>query len=331
MIKIAMTGTRGHFARVLDEIAAISDAQIVGIADGGDSADAIARWCQSHGQNPQRFSDHREMLDRTRPDLAVVCGPFELHAEQTSDAIDRNIHVLTEKPAALTFDDLNRLRESVQHHPTIHLAGMMFSRYDPGFFTAHQLVAGGAVGEIRHIDARKSYKLGTRPAYYHDRSTYGGTIPWVGSHAIDWVMWLANRAFTRVFASHSAAHNAGNGTMERCASCHFTLAGDITASVSIDVFRPATAPTHGDDWLRIVGTTGVLEARPDSVQLINAESDGSRPVPVSCDRRPLSDIIGHITNKRPALIDARSTLSLTKACLLARQSADEQRVIKFES
>ena len=101
------------------------------------------------------------------------------------------------------------------------------------------------------------------------------------------------------------------------------------ASVSVDVFRPGNAPTHGDDWIRVVGTAGVLEARPNAVTLLNGENDGSKPVPVGCDRTFLRDFVDHVEGRRGMAIDTQSTLALTRACLLARQSADESRVLEF--
>jgi predicted dehydrogenase len=328
--KVAMIGTRGHYRTVLREIEAMSALRVVALANGGDTAAPIAAWGREHGHTPETFDDHRTMLDRAKPDVCVVCGPFEAHAAMCINAIERGVHVITEKPAALTLEDLDRLDETCKRHPGVHVAGMMFSRYDAGFWTARLLIEGGAVGDVRLVNARKSYRLGTRDAYYHDRATYGGTIPWVGSHAIDWVMWLGGgHAFKRVYATHAVRENGGNGTMERSALCHFTLCGERYASVSIDVFRPATAPTHGDDWLRVVGTTGVLEARPHGVTLINENNDGSKPVPVACDRQFLRDFVDHVEGRRTAPIDARATLDLTRACLFARQSADEERAINF--
>jgi len=327
---VGMIGSRGHYRNVLRELETTPGTLVVGLADGGDSIAPIAEWCREHRHTPETFPDHRAMLDRAKPNMVVVCGPFESHAAMCIDAIERGVHVLTEKPAALTLDDLDRLRAACDRNPSVHLAGMMFSRYDPGFFTAKRLIDSGTIGEVRLIDARKSYKLGKRDAYYHARETYGGTIPWVGSHAIDWVMWLGGgHKFKKVYATHSTRENGGNGTMERSALCHFTLGGERAASVSIDVFRPATAPTHGDDWVRVVGTAGVLEARPNEVKLINESNDGSKPVPVACDRQFLRDFIDHAEGRDKASIDAKSTLDLTRACLLARQSADEGRVVEF--
>jgi predicted dehydrogenase len=329
MTSIGIIGTRGHYGRVLTELAEMPDVRVSAICDGGDTAEPLAEWCRAHNHDTQRFADHRQMLNRARPDAVVVCGPFELHATMCIDAIQLGVPVLTEKPAALTFEDLDKLRAACGAHAKVHLAGMMFSRYDPGFFTAKQLISQGAIGDVRLINARKSYKLGQRAAYYHDRATYGGTIPWVGSHAIDWVMWMTKKPFTSVFATHSAVDNQNNGTMERSAQCMFTFDDDVCATVSIDFFRPAKAPTHGDDWIRIVGTKGVIEARPSSMSLINDSNDGSTPVAVGCDRKPLRDFFDHIAGRSTALVDTRSTLALTDACLRARQSADEHRVISF--
>jgi predicted dehydrogenase len=287
-----MIGTRGHFRTVLRELESMPLLRITALCAGGDNIAPIAQWCRAHGHAAEAFEDHRAMLDRAKPDVLVVCGPFESHAVHCIDAVDRGIHVITEKPAGLTLADLDKLTAACERNASVHVAGMMFSRYESGFWTAKKLIAAGAIGDVRLINARKSYKLGTRDAYYHARETYGGTIPWVGSHAIDWAMWLGgDHPFKRVYATHSAKENAGNGTMERSALCHFTLAGERYASVSIDVFRPASAPTHGDDWIRVVGTIGVLEARPDEVKLINAENDGTKLVEVSCDRTFLRDFV----------------------------------------
>jgi len=327
--RVAMIGTRGHYRTVLREMEAMPALRVVALSNGGDSVGPIGEWCRENGHTPKMFDDHRAMLDEARPELLVVCGPFEAHASMCVDAVERGVHVIAEKPAALTLSELDALSAACERNPSVHLAGMMFSRYDPGFWTAQALIEAGAIGDVRLLNARKSYRLGKRDAYYHIRDTYGGTIPWVGSHAIDWVMWMSGHKLKRVFAAHSSRDNGGNGTMERSALCHFTLCGERFASVSIDVFRPANAPTHGDDWIRVVGTAGVLEARPGSVTLINAENDGSKLVPVACERSFLQDFVDHAEGRGKMPIDTRSTLALTRACLLARQSADEGRAVDF--
>jgi predicted dehydrogenase len=327
--KLALVGARGHFNTPLRVLGQMKQIRVVGVCDGGpdDSAAPVLRWCKENGHDPRTFDNYKRMLDQTKPDAISVCGPFELHASMSLEAIERGIHVFVEKPIAITMEDLDKLRTAHQKQPKVHIAGMMNSRYDPGFYTAWHLVKQGQIGDVRLVNARKSYKLGNRPAYYHKRETYGGTIPWVGIHAIDWAMWMCPHAVKTIYATHTTRDNGNNGTMERAAHCTFGLADERTISVSIDVFRPASAPSHGDDWIRLVGTSGVIEARPGSVNLINETHDGKQPIPADSDRDVFKDFVEHIDGKRPGLIDAQQTFALTEVCLLARQSADERGIV----
>ncbi|WP_428938287.1 Gfo/Idh/MocA family protein [Fontivita pretiosa] len=330
--RLAMIGARGHYNYALRALPDLPQVRLVAVADGADDdpATPIVTWASQHGHQPRVFADYRQMLDQALPDAVIVCGPFERHAEMTIQAIERGIHVFVEKPAALTFEELEQLRAAQARNPQVHLAGMMGIRYDPGFYTAWKLIRNGAIGDVRLLNARKSYKLGRRPSYYHDRRSYGGTIPWVGSHAIDWILWMSGEKVERIYARHSSRANENHGTMERAAVCELGLSDERFASISIDIFRPARAPSHGDDWIRVVGTRGVIEARNNSLCLINDENDGTQPVPVTSDRQVFRDFVDHIDGRRPGLIDARQTLVLTEVCLLARQSADEGgRVIEI--
>lgn len=319
--RIAIVGTRGHYARVLEEASRLPEAKIVAVAPGGAGDDDVRPLMQG---NPAIFPDFQSILQHARPDVLVVCGPLELHAAMSIAAIERGVHVVCEKPVALTLADCDRLSDALAQHPGVHLAGMMFSRYEPGFFTAHQLIQDGAIGEVRLIDARKSYKFFKRPDYFYKRDTFGGTIPWVGSHAIDWMLWFAGTKIDSIYAAHS------HDSPERIAQCQFTLDRGILASVSLDYYRPDAAPTHGDDWARVVGTKGIMEIRPDTVQLTGGTIAGPVRIEAKCDRSLLSDFLLQASGHGKALIDGDSTIELTRACLLARESADTGRVLRLE-
>jgi predicted dehydrogenase len=132
-----------------------------------------------------------------------------------------------------------------------------------------------------------------------------------------------------VYAAHSTAHNRGHGDLEVSALCQVTLADEIFASASIDYLRPGSAPTHGDDRVRGVGTEGVIEVAQGAVTLINGEAEGVQHLTPHCDRQIFRDFVVRVTEGRPALIGPEDAFAVTRACLLARQSADEGRVIDF--
>ncbi|HQE93751.1 MAG TPA: Gfo/Idh/MocA family oxidoreductase [Anaerolineae bacterium] len=340
-MKLCMIGHRGgHDKFVWDGLARMPHVRVVGISAGTpeDDVAALQTHCEALGFTPEVFVDYRQMLDQLQPDVVSVCGPFELHAEMAAEALRRGIHVICEKPVALTLEQLAMLRTVYTAARTkfqgwyaggLHFAAFMNLRYDPAFYTAWRAVRDGAIGKVRLINTQKSYKLGHREAYYQDRATYGGTIPWVGVHAFDWIYWFSGETFTSVYATHSAQDNQGNGSMEMSALCHVTLSHEVFASASIDFLRPATAPTHGDDRVRVMGTAGAIEVRGGQVYLINATTEGEVELPVACERQLFQDFVEHIEGQTTALLSADDVFAVTEACLLARQSADEGRVITF--
>lgn len=330
-MKLCMIGNRGgHANGILDGMEKLGDVKLVGLCPGSseDNIKSLVKWCDAHGVQPKPYDDYRQMLDEQKPDILSVFGPFERHAEMSIEAFRRGIHVMTEKPAATTLEDLARLKRA-HAEAKVHLAAMMGSRYEPAFHAAWRAVQGGRIGTIRLMESRKSYKLGNRAPFYRKRTTYGGTIPWVGSHAIDWLYWFGGQRFVSVSAHHSTKFNRDHGEAEMSGLCLFEMTNEVFASTAVDYLRPDTAPSHGDDFIRVVGTDGIVEVRAGEASLTNADAQGVQMLPKICDRQIFCDFVGQIEGKVKALIGPDDVFAVTEACLLARQSADEKRVIKF--
>jgi predicted dehydrogenase len=124
-------------------------------------------------------------------------------------------------------------------------------------------VASGRIGKPLVSYHQKSYKWGkTRPDYYRSRRTFPGIAPWVGIHAFDWLVWILGGEWEEIAGWESTA---AHSDFPACASqAGFVLngSGGAVATVSLDYLRPESAPTHGDERLRIAGTEGVLEMGP---------------------------------------------------------------------
>ena len=273
------------------------------------------------GRELPLFEDWREMLDTLRPDVAVVDCIFSHHAQVACFALERGIHVFTEKPVATDMEDLRRLEEAAARSGA-RLFSMLTARFDPCFYTARRLVDEGALGDLLLAGGQKSYKLGRRPDFYHRRDTYGGTIPWVGIHTVDQLLWLTGRKCVQVYAKQTARGNGDQGELETAAALLMELEGDLPAHANIDYGRPQNAPSHGDDRIRLVGTRGVLEVREDRVFLINDERDGREPVP-NLTVEPIFDGFLRVVDgsNDPFYTDCDG-LAASRVCLAARESAD---------
>jgi len=330
MTRIGIVGATGHTGYVTEGVRGRPDLEVVGVAPGseGESIDGLLAELRRQGEDPTRYDDHAALLDRAAPDVVAVAPYFGDIATVTVDVLEQDSHAFAEKPLATTLDDLAAVRDAHARSDG-DLAAMFGLRYEPAFRTAHERVTRGAVGDVRLLNARKSYKLGERETPYRDRETYGGTIPWVGIHAVDWIDWLTPEPFRSVRASHTTTGNRGHGDLEATALVDFELADDVFASVSVDYLRPATAPTHGDDFLRIVGTEGVLVVRRDRAYLIDDDADGERELPLVAGTNSFEDFVDAAGDGLESSVSATDSIEATEAALLARRAADEDRRIEF--
>ncbi len=328
-MKIAIIGSRGHIGYVFRGMKRLPDAEIAAISAGSDDPlDVLVKCCRDAGQVPAQFADWQEMLDKVKPDVVCIDGPFHLHAAMSAAALKRGIHVFCEKPIALDFAQLDNVQRAWRDSGK-HIRSMVGLRYADAFLHAKTLIDNGAVGKIKFIRTQKSYKLGSRPAFYRSRDTFGGTIPWVGSHAADWIMFFSGAKFVSVTALHDAGDNRGHGDLEMLGSAIFRMDNGIIADMGIDYLRPAEAPTHGDDRVRIAGSAGVLEV--SGGRIILTDASGERMIePPPADRDVFSDFILELVSGRPSLVTDEETFELTRAVLAARESADRGETLKIQ-
>ena len=261
-MKVCFIGACGHSKQAYKYLKTRADAVFVGMAPESEHEGLAA----SFDPSIPFYGDWRAMLDEVRPDLAVVSPVFGHTGRVIIECAKRGIDVFAEKPVAATLEELGEVEQAVRESG-IRFCAMHYLRYAPAFYHGAKLVRLGAIGEVRMATAQKSYRYGTRPAWYHDSALYGGTIPWVGIHAIDWIHHFTGKRFLAV-----STRVVGRDP-EMAALCQFEMEDGLIAAMNLDFYRPKTAPTHGDDRIRCVGTRGVLEVRGGEILLINGEGE----------------------------------------------------------
>jgi len=133
------------------------------------------------------FNDAGAMLDSGTIDLVVISTPPDSHYSWAKAALERGIHVILEKPMALTADQCDELMALAAARDRL-LVVYQNRRYDADFVTLARLITSGAIGEVFQYD---SFVGGySRPCtYWHsDASVSGGAIFDWGSHFLDQVL-----------------------------------------------------------------------------------------------------------------------------------------------
>lgn len=140
------------------------------------------------------FPSTGELLDAGLPiDVVSICTPNGLHADMAIEAIERGLHVVIEKPLALSAADAERIVfASLKHRRQVFC--VMQNRYSPPSVWIKEMIGNHRLGDIYMVqincywnrDARY-YKGGT---WHGDARLDGGTLFTQFSHFIDIMYWL---------------------------------------------------------------------------------------------------------------------------------------------
>ena len=203
--------------------------------------------------------------------------------------------------------------------------GPLAMRWSASFQKARELILGGRIGRVVMIQAQKTYQFGTaRPDFYKSRKLFGGIIPWVAVHAIDYAAWCTGLRYESVTATHGNTCFPGYPEMEDHAALLFQMTGGVPCVITADFLRPGGASSHGDDRLRVTGSEGVLEVRNDEVFLADSRKEHHWICPTNDPAaiQRAEDLAGAALGNSATAITTAECLHITAAALAARDAAD---------
>ena len=326
-LKLALIGLKGHWYAVAEELPTLPEVELCAVAD--DDPDQLRRVPDFPGANARThtYLDYRELLEKEKPDIVVECGIDRDRAEVMLACTERGINVIAEKPLANTLPELEQVRKAVKQSGVL-VSMLITMRCAPNYLAMREAVAAGRIGEVTQGGGQKSYRLGERPAWQKSRATFSGIIPIVGIHIMDLFRWVSGREFSEVMAYAANVAHPEIGDLEDSACVIAKLDNGASAAFRLDYCRPAAAPTHGDDRLRIAGHLGVIETIGGKVTLITHE-EGPRELPLPPPVRFFADYVEALQQRRPPFIPFDECVRITEVVLRAREAAETGRPVKI--
>lgn len=208
-------GGRGAFIGAVHRIAAELDGDATVVA-GAMSADPVrARESARDWHLERSYDDFASMarVEAARPDgidYVIVATPNHLHFPVVSAFVAAGIHVICDKPLALTVDEAEELAELVTARGVCFALTHPYGAY-PLIREARERVAGGALGELRRVLVeyqqdwlREPLELtGNKQAAWRAdpaRAGLGGCIGDIGTHAQHLLEYVSGRAITALCA-----------------------------------------------------------------------------------------------------------------------------------
>jgi predicted dehydrogenase len=198
--------------------------RVVALAEPNDAARAAV--AAEHGIPVGRvFRDWRECLAGPRlAAVAVIATSDTLHVDPALAAFARGYDVLLEKPIAPTPAECVRVVEAAEASGRLLQIGHVL-RYTPFYEKVHELVSGGALGELLHVELKEhvahwhmthSYVRGK----FRNRAVAAPILLAKSCHDLDLMAWLVDRPVRRVASFGALAHfrpeRAPAGAPARC-------------------------------------------------------------------------------------------------------------------
>lgn len=106
-------------------------------------------------------------------DIVYISTPHPLHAENATLALEAGKHVLVEKPFTLNAAEASRVRDVAAEKGLLAMEAM-WTRYLPHMVRVRELIADGALGDIRALTADHTQRITTDPAHRLNALELGG-------------------------------------------------------------------------------------------------------------------------------------------------------------
>lgn len=138
---IGAGGISASWSQAIQDLA--GECRLVAVADvDPQRAESLAA---AH-PGAQVFASARQMQMEAELDAAIICTPPLYHPEQTCDLVSRGVHVLCEKPLALTVEDAERMAAAATSSGAVFTMASKF-RFVPDVLAARQIILDGRIGE----------------------------------------------------------------------------------------------------------------------------------------------------------------------------------------
>lgn len=238
--------------------------EVVGVCQRDQSsAHAVAKRYHV----PQVFERWEQLLERARPDIAVVAAPPALHHTIAVEALAAGAHVLCEKPLAMDAEQALAMAEAARRARRVAMTCFNW-RFPVAMQRFHALVEAGHVGRPFEIHARflvpRWADETLAPTWRMDRAQAGhGVMGDLGVHLVDLVRWNFGE-FTRVSAHAGIAHpsrTVPGGERPADTEDFCAVQGELASGAHVTLTASRVARAMNEHTLEAWGSAGILRYR----------------------------------------------------------------------
>jgi predicted dehydrogenase len=262
----ATGGIATSFAKAL---ASVEDASLQAVSSR--SLDRASAFAAEHGA-ARAYASLAKLLDDPDVDIVYVASPHSEHCREALAAIEAGKHVLVEKPFGLNARETAKVLDAAASARVFAMEAL-WSRFLPAHVRLRELVAEGAIGEIRSVEASFGFPFPYGPEHrLFDPALGGGSL-------LDLGIYPVNMALQLLGPPEEVAATAVLGE----------TGVDVNTLVALRFAGGAVASAHSSltamlsNTARVIGTQGSIElpGMHHCAQSLVLRNFGSWPEPPS--------------------------------------------------
>lgn len=324
---IGIGGVGGTHARALHQVPGV---RLERYSGGTCASGRETGWPRARQVSVEDLLTDREL------DVVGICSPSQLHGSTAIEIARSGRHVVVEKPMALSNEDAAELVR-LQEEQGVVVGVVSQRRYEPANVAVKELLAGGAIGDVRLVVAQMPWYRGED---YFTAAPWrgqegGGSLLNQGVHVVDLIRWLCGPvvSVTAQQTTQAAATAAEDTTV---ATLRF-------ASGALGMLATSTATPPGHDaTVAIYTTEGMLELAQGTISRWelpqprpslddDTPSEGSATAAVGTAGHVIfwTDVVKAIREGRRPELDAREGAATTAVLCGIGESARTGRLMEL--
>lgn len=290
------------------------------------------------------YEDYRQMLSQERLDLVAIATESGNHASIVMDCLRAGVHVIVEKPIALSLEDADAMVAFAKSKQLI-LCPCHQNRFNKSILKIREAMDQNRFGKLLHGAAHIRWSRGKA---YYDQAPWRGTWAQDGGalmnqciHNIDLLRWMMGDDIEEVFAytdqlmhPYIEAEDLGLALVKFKNGSYGLIEG------TTNIY-----PSNLEETLYIFGSSGTVKAGGKSVNVIEewrfddnidqaedvkANNSEAPPNIYGFGHTPLyADVVDSIVNRRDPFISAEAGRRAVELVLAIYLSASLGRPVKL--
>jgi predicted dehydrogenase len=306
------------------------------VAVGGCREERVREWKPRYAI--QFYADPDTLLKSADVDIVDICLPTFMHEEFVIKAAEKGMHVICEKPLALTVEAVDRMLNAVRNAGVTFMVAQVL-RFFAHYTKCRELVQDGSLGKVFFASASRLAEQPRWADWFRDPEKSGGALFDLQVHDLDYLMNLfgiPDSVFAVGLQSDSGSWDHVVSSISYPASkviieASYRMASGWPFTSTLRLMGTAGSMEYG---FRVQGNVDVVQQAQHSLVLYSKAGTATRfeiddPDPYLRELKYFVDVVER--GEKPDAVhpaDARNVIAVLQA---TKQSLETGRVVDLFS